>query len=120
MSDCRDERSVKRARCGDTPGLAEDEVVGYSEDGEGLRVRSCALRCRCHSLYSLLPIAFPPRVPPQVEFISEDECAFLYDEIFVRQEYFKHGNASCSVASGHLPVPASPKLAEGCACPLRR
>ena len=27
----------------------------------------------------------------QVEFIDEDECAFLYDEIFVRQEYLKHG-----------------------------
>jgi len=28
---------------------------------------------------------------PQVEFISEDECVFLYDEIFVRQEYMQHG-----------------------------
>jgi len=27
----------------------------------------------------------------QVEYISEEECAFLYDEIFVRQEYLQHG-----------------------------
>ena len=41
----------------------EDEPGCFMEDGQGLRV----------------------------EFISEDECAFLYYEIFVRQEYLQHG-----------------------------
>ena len=59
---------------GTCPRALEDDVTGscgeddrgpgcFMEDGEGLRV----------------------------EFISEDECAFLYDEIFVRQEYLQHG-----------------------------
>ena len=45
----------------------------------GMRVRSAATAAAGRS------------APPQVEFISEDECAFLYDEIFVRQEYMQHG-----------------------------
>lgn len=38
----------------------------------------------------------------QVEFISEEECAFLYDEIFVRQEYFKHGNRALDSWGGFM------------------
>eukprot|EP00802_Teleaulax_amphioxeia_P016224 Tamp_16338.p1 GENE.Tamp_16338~~Tamp_16338.p1 ORF type:complete len:304 (+),score=54.31 Tamp_16338:434-1345(+) len=44
--------------------------------------------CTCVALRPQQPAAARP---PQVEFISEDECAFLYDEIFVRQEYMQHG-----------------------------
>lgn len=47
----------------DGASLSEDIIVGHSEDGLGLKV----------------------------EFISLDECSFLYDEIFVRQEYLRHG-----------------------------
>mmetsp|Transcript_44502 Transcript_44502/g.71524 ORF Transcript_44502/g.71524 Transcript_44502/m.71524 type:complete len:125 (+) Transcript_44502:24-398(+) len=58
-----DERVAVQRASDEEPDGEADEIVGYSEDGQGLKV----------------------------EYISEEECAFLYDEIFVRQEYLQHG-----------------------------
>ncbi|EKX46195.1 hypothetical protein GUITHDRAFT_138324 [Guillardia theta CCMP2712] len=59
--------------------VAEDEIVGYSEDENGLRV----------------------------EHISEEECTFLYDEIFLRRSYLQEGITLSRGAGDVLDVGAN-------------
>mmetsp|Transcript_22923 Transcript_22923/g.35871 ORF Transcript_22923/g.35871 Transcript_22923/m.35871 type:complete len:238 (-) Transcript_22923:397-1110(-) len=78
---------------------SDAEILGYSEDDQGLRV----------------------------EHISEEECGFLYQEIFVRQAYMQHGVAIARGRGDILDVGANiglfalfclQKLDDG-SCPLR-
>eukprot|EP00960_Hanusia_phi_P018321 540104-Hanusia_phi.AAC.1 len=57
----------------------DDVIVGYSEDEHGLRV----------------------------EHISEEECAFLYDEIFLRRAYLQDGITLSSGEGDVLDVGAN-------------
>jgi len=110
-----DERVAVQWASDEEPDSEADEIVGYSEDGQGLKVNQSTAHFLCAytdvHVYTLIKMRtqvthyFESGVmqsinyfvhthtiyESQVEYISEEECAFLYDEIFVRQEYLQHG-----------------------------